>query len=213
MEKFFGPDSLLSKMIAVLANTIVLSLLWIAGCIPVATIGTSTTAAYYAAFRALDGDKSILRNYLKSFKVNFRQSLVLEGIVVLPLLILLGGIAIVYAMGSLIPGGIAAGYGVIAFAFFAVLSYLFPILSYFHLPTGTIVKNAALIALANGGWTFVVVFVNLLPLLLPALRMDWALMILPLLITLVPGGVVEVNALIFKKIFPQYACGKDNVPE
>ena len=67
----------------------------------------------------------------------------------------------------------------------------------------------ALIALANSGWTFVIVFVNLLPLLVPAFRMDWALMVLPLLITLVPGGVIEINALVFNRIFPQYVSEKD----
>ena len=72
-------------------------------------------------------------------------------------------------------------------------------------------KNAALIALANTGWTFAIIFVNLLPLLIPALRMDLALMILPLLITLVPGGVIEINSMTFKRIFPQYVREEDKI--
>lgn len=210
MEKIFGLDSLLSRILTVLANTIVLSLLWIIGCVPVITIGTSTTAAYYAAIHTLNGDKAILRNYLKSFKLNLKQSMVLEGILVVPLFVLIGGIYIVFSLESMIPAGIAVAYGVLAFGLFAVCSYVFPLLSYFHFPTGTLLKNATLIALANTGWSFVIVFVNLLPLLMPALRMDWALMILPLLITLVPGSVIEVNALIFKRIFPQYESKKED---
>lgn len=210
MERFFGLDSLLSKILTVLANTIVLSLVWILGCIPLVTIGASTAGAYYAAMQALAGDKAIFRNYLKSFRLNFKQALVLEGILVLPILILVGGICIVHSMGSLIPAGIAAAYGVVAFVLFAVYSYIFPVLSYFYFPTGILLKNAALMALANTGWTFLIVFVNLLPLLIPALRMDWAVMVLPLLVTLVPGGIIEVNALIFKRIFPQYVREKES---
>lgn len=210
MNNIFGLDSLLSRILTVLANTIVLSLLWIIGCVPVLTIGTSTTATYYAAIHALNGDKAIFRNYLKSFMLNMKQSMVLEGILGVSLIILIGGIYIVFSMGSMIPTGIATAYGVLAFGLFAVCSYVFPLLSYFHFPTGILLKNAALIALANTGWTFVIVLLNFLPLLLPALRMDWALMILPLLITLVPGGVIEVNALIFKRIFPQYEREKEN---
>lgn len=211
MERFFGLDSLLSRILTVLANTIVLSLLWIIGCIPMITIGTSTTAAYYASMHALDGDKAILKNYIKSFKLNLKQSTVLEGILGVPMIVLVGGIYIVYSMGSMIPTGFAAAYGVLAFGLFAVCSYAFPILSYFHFPTGVLLKNAALIALANTGWTFVIIFVNLLPMLIPALRMDWALMILPLLITLVPGGVIESNSMIFKRIFPQYVREEDKI--
>lgn len=210
MEKIFGLDSLLSRILTILANTVVLSLFWIIGCIPVLTIGASTTAAYYAAIHALNGDKAILKNYLKSYKLNLKQSMVLEGILGVPLVVLIGGIYIVFSMGSMIPAGIAAAYGVLAFCLFAVCSYVFPLLSYFHFPTGILLKNAALIALVNTGWTFVIVFVNLLPLLLSALRMDWALMILPLLITLVPGSVIEVNSLIFKRIFPQYESEKES---
>lgn len=209
MERIFGVDSLLSRILTVLANTIVLSLLWIIGCVPLITIGASTTAVYYAAIHALNGDKSILRNYIKSFKLNLKQAIILEVILGIPIIVVFGGVYLVYSMGNMVPTGIAAAYGVLAFGLIAVCSYVFPILSYFHFSTGILLKNAALIALANSGWTFVIVFVNLLPLLVPAFRMDWALMVLPLLITLVPGGVIEINALVFNRIFPQYVSEKD----
>ena len=211
MERIFGVDSLLSRILTVLANTIVLSLLWIIGCVPLITIGASTTAAYYAAIHALNGDKSIFRNYIKSFKLNLKQAIILEVILGIPMIVLFGGIYIVVSMGSMIPTGIAVAYGVLAFGLLAVCSYAFPILSYFHFPTGILLKNAALIALVNTGWTFVIIFVNLLPLLIPALRMDWALMILPLLIALVPGSVIEINSIIFKRIFPQYVREEDKL--
>ena len=46
---------------------------------------------------------------------------------------------------------------------------------------------------------------------LELIHMDLALMILPLLITLVPGGVIEINSMTFKRIFPQYVQEEDKI--
>ncbi len=44
-------------------------------CIPIVTIGASTTAAYYTVFKQLEGkDGYVVRNFFKSFKMNFFQA-------------------------------------------------------------------------------------------------------------------------------------------
>lgn len=204
MEKIFGIGGPLARGMTLLANTICLSIFWIIGCLPIVTIGASTTAAYYAAMQAVRGENGILRNYIKSFKENLKQAVMVELLIAVPGAILVGGVYLMAMMERQIPYGISAAYGCLAFVFLAVVSYIFPLLSYFVFPTGTLFKNAVLIPLANGGWTFLVVLVNLLPLVIPMLRLDWTVMILPLIVALVPGAVIQVNGWILGRIFPKY---------
>ena len=50
-----------------------LSVLWLIGCVPVFTIGASTVALYYVAMKMVrDEEEGIVR---RSFRENFRQSI------------------------------------------------------------------------------------------------------------------------------------------
>ncbi len=55
-----------------LVDLIILSLLWLIMCIPIFTIGASTTAAYYVAFSFVnEKDGYVVKKFFKSFKENF----------------------------------------------------------------------------------------------------------------------------------------------
>jgi len=56
-----------------LADIMILSILWWILCIPVFTIGASTTALFYVTTRRItDRDGYLLRDFFKSFKTNFK---------------------------------------------------------------------------------------------------------------------------------------------
>ena len=61
------------------SNLFFLNMLWLAACLPIFTILPST-AAMFGVYRdwATKGETSIFRPFLKKFKENFRQSIVLQ---------------------------------------------------------------------------------------------------------------------------------------
>ncbi len=72
MFRYDGP---IFEMINKATDLVVLGILWFIMCIPIFTIGASTTAAYYVAFSMLnDRDGYVIRKFFKSFKLNFVQS-------------------------------------------------------------------------------------------------------------------------------------------
>lgn len=204
MEKYFGIGSPLAKLMTLLANTICISLLWLLGSLSIVTVGPSTTAAYYAAMKTLGGETAVFRNYIKSFRENWRQAIVLELFTAVPALVLAGGVFLISGLDSQMPYGIGVAYGGLVFVFLAVSGYVFPLLSYFVFPTGILLKNAVLIAFANMGWTLAAVMVNLVPWMLGMLPLDWTVRLLPLLVALVPGTAILLNGWIYSRIFPKY---------
>lgn len=53
-----------------------LSVLWLIGCVPVFTIGASTVALYYVAMKMVrDEEEGIVRRFFRAFRENFRQSI------------------------------------------------------------------------------------------------------------------------------------------
>ncbi len=80
----FQFDNPIFEILGKVVDIIVLGALWFVMCIPIITIGASTTAAYYVAFNQLNGkDGYVVRSFFKSFKQNFRQSTILFLIIVL----------------------------------------------------------------------------------------------------------------------------------
>lgn len=204
MGKLFMPDSVLAKAIGKLAGVIIISLLWIIGCLGVVTIGTSTTAAYYVARKARAGETNYVKNYLRSFRENFRQSLCLEMICIIPAVSLAGGAYILLAVQGDIPVGISCAYGVLLYLAIAYISYLFPLLAFFDFTNKILLKNALLIAVANTGRTFLLVLLHVLPLLLAMLSPMWVVKLLPLIVALLPGTIICIGSRIYETIFIQY---------
>ena len=76
--KFLSYDSPFSQLLLKLCYSCYLNLIWFICCIPIVTIGASTTALYYTSLKIVrDEDHSLGRMFFHSFRENFRQSTVL----------------------------------------------------------------------------------------------------------------------------------------
>ena len=78
MENLLSVDGALIRILTKLGNLILLNVLWIIGCIPLITIGTSTTAFYYAVVKTVRRERSYpAKEFWQSYKKNLlRGSLV-----------------------------------------------------------------------------------------------------------------------------------------
>lgn len=72
---FFNEDNFLHQFFLFLGKLIALNLLWMITCIPVITIGASTTALFYCTLKLhKDRDISSWKFFWRSFRGNFLQS-------------------------------------------------------------------------------------------------------------------------------------------
>lgn len=79
--KLFSYDSKFIEFMNTLVDIVVINFLWIIGCIPIITIGTSTIAAYTLLLKIVDNaEGKIFREFWKAYKDNFKHGTILTFI-------------------------------------------------------------------------------------------------------------------------------------
>lgn len=192
MASIFNSENKVFTFLDKVINCVIVSLLWLAFCIPIVTIGASTTALYYTVNKVIRHGRSYLwREFWGAFKDNFKQS----TLVWLILLVVSAVLGIdYYIMHGMYEAGEPLGKGYIIFAAFFVIeimwiSYIFPYIARFKNSIKETLKNSALIAIANfpktilifliiAGCTIVTSIFWFLIALMPALMMWWINIIL-----------------------------------
>ena len=70
----FNWDNIVFQMLGKLVDCVWVSILWVICCIPVFTIGASTTAAMSVALKLADDEEGyIAKSYFEAYKANFKQ--------------------------------------------------------------------------------------------------------------------------------------------
>ena len=148
--KFLSYDSPFGQLMMKLCYSCCLNILWFLCCIPIVTIGASTTALYYTSLKIVRGeDHALTRMFFRSFRENFRQGTVIW-------LILLGA-GIVLGIDGYVLYHMrfenafwtlcTAIFFVAAAAYAVVLMYIFPLLARFDNTVGAMFKNAMFIGI------------------------------------------------------------------
>lgn len=90
MTKFFYSDNPVFRLINLIGYCWLLNLLFVICCIPIVTIGASTTALIYACIKLQRNEGSAVHNFFQSFKQNFVQSTIIWiGYLVVGILLLI----------------------------------------------------------------------------------------------------------------------------
>lgn len=150
MGRLFDYDGPVMRIITKIAYSAYLNVLWLVCCLPVFTVGASTTALFYVTVKiARNEEGGLTRAFFRSFKQNFRQATVI-WLIMLVLGIVLGIDGYVFYhmrfSSALWTVGTAAFLVALA-AYFIVLMYIFPLLSYFENTTRAMFKNAIMIGM------------------------------------------------------------------
>lgn len=128
---------------------VTISLLWLLGCLPIITIGTSCAAAYYTAVKAVRKYRGgIWSCYWHSFRQNIRDGILCT----LPLLVFFGLLLFYWlAMGgvTVLPAIYTALVWVLAILFLVLLVWLFPVLSRFSVKVGVIWTMAVVLTIRH----------------------------------------------------------------
>lgn len=148
--KFLSYDSPFGQLLLRLCYACYLNLLWFVCCIPVFTIGASTTALYYATLKIVrEEDRGLTRMFFRSFRENFRQSTVLWLIMLAAGLLLAGDGYIVYHLRASSTGVPAVMWTLLlalliaaAVAYVIVLFFVFPLVATVSNTNWAMLKNS-----------------------------------------------------------------------
>lgn len=149
--KGFGLDGKLFKGLTKAGDFLILALITFIFCIPVVTIGASLTAAFYSGMKLVkDEENYVFKDFIKSFKENFVQGLIVEVILaIVGLLLFLDIRACAYwafsGSGSMI--GTIFMYAIVgcAIVWAGVVLYAFAMLSRYEDKAFTILKNSLIL--------------------------------------------------------------------
>lgn len=204
MGGIFDIDSPLMQFLGKAADLLILSLLWLAGCLPLITIGTSTTALYYASIKAVREEGSPAKNFVKSFKENWKQSVMVELILLAAAWVFYIDVQLIFQAAGTLAEVLRILFVSLIFLYLALVSYIFPLLARFVYTLRALFRNAFLMSVLHLPYTFVIIALNLSPLILFLLRPDWFFRALPLILFLAPGLIAYVNSMLFLRIFKRY---------
>ena len=149
--KGFGLDGKLFKGLTKAGDFLILALITFIFCIPVVTIGASLTAAFYSGMKLVkDEENYVFKDFIKSFKENFLQGLIVEIILAaVGLLLFLDIRACAYwaftGSGSMI--GTIFMYAIVgcAIVWAGVVLYAFAMLSRYDDKALRILKNSLIL--------------------------------------------------------------------
>ena len=150
MGKLFHPDSKFMAVLNRLGDLITLNLLWLVCCLPVFTIGPSTTALY-TVLQKLEREEApaLAPAFFKAFRSSFRQALIVSLILLLPIA-LAGGYLFLLLSGALNNDTVLRFLCCLSIVIVSIVcSYAFPLLASFDNTVFGTLKNALLLPLSN----------------------------------------------------------------
>ena len=199
MAGFFNSDNKLWSSVNSAVDAILLNIMWLFTCIPIFTVGAATTAFYYTTHKVIRNQRSgIWKEYWSSFKGNFKQA-------TKTWLIFLAIFVIFYFDINICVEYLKAGekIGVMAYFFYGLLAvvllwfmYVFAYIARFEDTMKTTLKNAAIMAFTNPGYSLIVLVLVVATLL--------GLWIVPLFSWFVPAIAMVFINLALEKVFRKY---------
>lgn len=198
----FDMDNPFWRIMNLLAQLIVLSVVTAVLCLPVITAGAAITALYAVTLKIVNQEESsVLKNYFYAFRANFRQATIAW-------LMILGAAALLGVDLYVVISGTGQVTTVLTYLFLMLVgvwlletSLVFPLLSRFDNTLRNTMKNALILGVSGFfPWSLLMMAVNALPVILVWYRFSWLLWVLTAMIF---GGIAAsalINSLLFRSL-------------
>ena len=133
MKNLFDFDGPIYRFSNLVYYAFVTNLLWLLFSLPIFTMGAATTAAYYVIGKAIrDEDVHVLKDFIKSFKLNFKQGTIIWLVLSVAIGIIYLNIKNIKLLGK-IAAYLYPVQIVIAIQIIIVGIYIFPMLSRYEM--------------------------------------------------------------------------------
>jgi len=208
MRDFFSLDGAFNKYGGMLADMVILSLMWLLFSIPIITAGAATTALFYVSTRRIANREGyITTDFWEAFKSNFLRA---TGVwlVLLAIFIILFFNVLLLLFGEAEATGVFSVVLPAQFIFAMLLSfmciYIFPLLARFDMPVMQIIRSSFYMSVRHL-FTSISCLILLLGGLLFFIHM-------PPMLIVIPGVYAWLASMMIMKIFKKYRPEMDRDP-
>ncbi|XBX09243.1 YesL family protein [Enterocloster clostridioformis] len=164
MKKIFDQDNAFNRILTRMFDLMLLNILWFLCCIPIITIGASTTALYYMTLKMCrDEEGKIAEGFFRSFCQNLKQSIPITLMLLAAVFLLIFDI---HVWGSTKEEGAGLLYGscvALMIMAAAIFSYVFPLLARFDNTVKNLIANACRLAATHLVQTILILIINGIP--------------------------------------------------
>lgn len=180
--KFFGVEGNLIAFMTKLGHIIILNIIWLLCCIPIITIGTSTTSFYYAMIKNVRHDRGYpVSEFFQSFKRTFTKGTLITVAAEIWLMCLYYLRTVAISLNTETGVILDRTYITVMVLTAVLLLYIFPVLSRFTMKISSMVKLAFVMSVRYIGF-------SILFLLVPAIMIWLYIFYLPIpTILFIPG--------------------------
>lgn len=215
MNKIFDMEGPVFSTLNRLADLVWLNILYLICCIPIVTIGASTTAMYYVTMKMVKNEECyITKSFFKSFGTNFRQATTIWLIVLLAgsmlfldYSIMSGRFGDITALSATVQKVFMAIFIALGVIYLFVMAYLFPLLAKFDNSIKNTFKNALLISIRHLPFTLLLIVIPVIA----AVLMYFVSQLLVLILFILFSLLAFISSYIYVKIFANYI--PEEVPE
>lgn len=204
MKNLFNYENGVMSAISSIADSLILGILWVVCSLPVFTVGASSAAFYYAYNKCIRQKTDyIWRSFLSGFKRNFKQATQIWLIVLCLMFIIIIDFHLLRFMENTAVLALIIQIILITVVLFIIIwaLYLFPYISRFEGSNKTVMKNCALIAVANIPQSLLLLIVFAITALI--------FLCLPMLNLLFPSLYMFCANRLLEKIFRKYMPPED----
>lgn len=209
MHNLFNLDNPFWQFLTRLADLLILNILWLIFCLPVFTIGASTTALYRSLLTLMgDGATSTIKLFWQSFRSNFKQSTILFLILLLPFLAV--SFEVWMAVFSETISSFLRFLCLFAGLLFGLaINYVYPLTAQFENTIGGTLKNAVILAITNLPKSILVLILSLLPVIVFFAAPEFLLRTLILWLAIGFALIAYCNTAILRRVFRKYMPDED----
>lgn len=206
MVNFFREDTHLGIFVTTVADLLVLNLLWLLGCLPIITIGTSTTALYQCLIeRQKEKTLNVFSAFWSAFKSNFKKSTILFLLVAAIVCLLAFDAYLVFFTQVGENGFILLFFVFVLFQTLPASGYIFPLQAYFESGVLQTLKNAWVMSFVHFPTSVCVLVLNLVPVLFCIFFPS--IFVKSIMVWILGGSaaIAYLNTILLQRVFRKYA--------
>lgn len=200
--RFNITDNVIVRALNKICDMVCLNVLWLICCIPIVTIGASTTALYTIMLKMVRNEEGyIFRGFFKAFKDNFKQSTIIWIV-----LFLLGIVCwIDFRVAGMISG--TAGFVMrsvfifVGFILLSVINYIFPLTARYENSIKATSRNALILAVGRLPYTILMDAVVVGAVVLSLWNSATLMFAVPLWFLIGGSLIAWINSYILRRVF------------
>ncbi len=212
--RLFDINNPLMRSMSKVADVIILNILFIVCSIPIITIGPSLTALHCVTMKLVrDEEGSVVKEFFRSFRLNFRQATVIHLLFLAATVILF--IDIWFVLYSKTSHGAMAYILFAIAAFLAVIAtmtllYVYPVLAKFDNPTKRTLIVAFTLSIRHWPTTVILAIIAAIPIVAMTIPNEIVISFMFLMLIFGFSAVAMAQAFFLRKVFDQYIPVEQN---